>query len=107
MNITGKILGLNRWIKLLSGTLLCATVILLIFHFNLEESLLTRHSIILLAMPGAYALTGLIEIITGVPFMEIARKWDDLAGWQRGVLGVIIVVLSFLLIFYGVVLFII
>ncbi len=25
---------------------------------------------------------------TGVPFEELSGRWDGLAGWQRGVLGV-------------------
>jgi len=43
------------------------------------------------ALPGAIALTGLRELVSGVPFSEWAQRWDSLAGWQRGVLGVLIV----------------
>ena len=43
------------------------------------------------ALPGAIALTGLLELASGVPFSEWAQRWDSLAGWQRGVLGVLIV----------------
>jgi len=43
------------------------------------------------ALPGAIALTGLLELVSGVPFSEWAQRWDSLAGWQRGVLGVLIV----------------
>jgi hypothetical protein len=43
------------------------------------------------ALPGAIALTGLLELVSGVPFSEWSQRWDSLAGWQRGVLGVLIV----------------
>ncbi len=48
-----------------------------------------------LALPGAWALTGLLEMIAGVPFSQVAQKWDELAGWQRGVLGVLVVIVAF------------
>jgi hypothetical protein len=49
------------------------------------------HFLALFAIPGGYALSGLLEVITGVSFMEFARRWDELAGWQRGVFGTAIV----------------
>jgi len=36
-------------------------------------------------------LIGLAELASGRAFGELARDWDELAGWQRGVLGVAIV----------------
>ncbi len=48
-----------------------------------------------LALPGAWALMGLLEVVTGVPFTQVAQKWDELAGWQRGVLGVLVVIVAF------------
>ena len=45
-------------------------------------------------IPGAFFLVGLIEVVSGVPFSELAARWDDLHGWQRGVLGTLIVLLS-------------
>lgn len=50
--------------------------------------------LLIFAVPGGYALVGLIEMITGVPFSNLARKWDDLKGWQRGVLGTLIVIFA-------------
>lgn len=58
-----------------------------------------------LAIPGVYALMGLLEIIAGVPFSQIATKWDALAGWQRGILGTFVVILAFGLLIVGMVLF--
>jgi hypothetical protein len=39
----------------------------------------------------AYACIGFVEIVTGRPFSQLAKAWMELAGWQRGVLGVIII----------------
>ena len=54
----------------------------------------TGFGMIPLGLPGAYALMGLLEVVTGVPFTQVARKWDDLAGWQRGVLGLLVVAIA-------------
>jgi hypothetical protein len=43
--------------------------------------------LVLFAAPGAYALVGLLEALSGRPFREFAVKWEQLKGWQRGVLG--------------------
>ncbi len=32
-------------------------------------------------------LTHLSELITGVPFTQLSKRWDGLRGWQRGVIG--------------------
>ncbi|NNL99558.1 MAG: hypothetical protein HKO62_02325 [Gammaproteobacteria bacterium] len=45
----------------------------------------------LLGAPGAGVLYGTVELILGRPFMELSDAWDALRGWQRGVLGVVIV----------------
>jgi len=38
--------------------------------------------------PIAWGLAGVLQIATGIPFEELSRKWDGLAGWQRGVIGI-------------------
>jgi len=35
-------------------------------------------------VPVLYFLT---ELMTGVRFYELSRRWDGLRGWQRGVFG--------------------
>ena len=57
------------------------------------------------AIPGAMALVGLIQFVGGVPFGELAQKWDSLAGWQRGILGTIFVIAACGVIFGGLMLF--
>lgn len=63
---------------------------------------LTPPGMIPFALPGAFALKGLLEFVTGVPFLELARRWDELKGWQRGVLGTIIVLMALVVIIGGV-----
>ena len=46
--------------------------------------------LILLMTPGGFSLAGLIQFISGVPFNELSDKWNALAGWQRGVYGILI-----------------
>ena len=46
-------------------------------------------------LPAAVVLVGLIEVITGIEFTRISSAWDDLRGWQRGVLGLIVVAAAF------------
>jgi hypothetical protein len=50
------------------------------------------------ALPGSYALSGVIEFVTGVSFLEFARRWDELKVWQRGIFGTFIVVIALFLI---------
>ena len=44
-----------------------------------------------LGMPIIPLLIGLTQLTTGRHFGELAHAWDSLAGWQRGVLGLVIV----------------
>ncbi len=46
-------------------------------------------------LPFVYYLT---ELIFGKSIPELAEGWDDLAGWQRGLLGFAVVVLCFVII---------
>lgn len=52
-----------------------------------------------LLLPGAYAFAGLAELITGVPFPELARRWDELQGWQRGIYGTLLVLFGAAVVF--------
>lgn len=51
------------------------------------------------AIPGGFALSGIIQAVTGVPFARFASRWDGLKPWQRGVSGVAIVLAAAALIF--------
>ncbi|UJB64131.1 hypothetical protein YS110_04825 [Acidovorax sp. YS12] len=77
----------------------------IIYFVRLQGFAPTSFGMIPLAFPGAYALIGFLEFIAGVPFSMIATKWDDLAGWQRGVLGILVVILAFFAAAVGMMLF--
>ncbi len=105
MKIIDLLINTNKWLKLFTGALLFAAAFMVIGNLNLEESPIVKQLVIPLAVPGAYALMGLLEIITGTPFRKISGKWDSLAGWQRGLLGITVATRSFVLLIFGIVLF--
>ena len=92
-------------IKLVIGTV--CEVLAGQFYLHLKAQGLQPNIFLMIAVatPGAFGLAGLLELVTGISFTDIAGRWDDLAGWQRGVLGVIVVVLAFVLMMVGVMLF--
>ena len=45
-------------------------------------------------MPGALALVGIVELVSGIRFTTIARSWDAMPEWKRWTLGGLIVVLA-------------
>ncbi|MBU2709043.1 hypothetical protein KCM76_23810 [Zooshikella marina] len=51
------------------------------------------------ALPGAIAMVGIMQLVAGMPFDELASRWNLLAGWQRGVLGTLFFALSCVVIF--------
>lgn len=65
----------------------------------------THKGMILLGIPGAYGLTGLVELIVGVPFIQLSDAWDGLAGWQRGILGIFIVIAAFAIMMLAIMVF--
>jgi hypothetical protein len=48
-------------------------------------------------LPVAWVLAGVLQIVTGVPFQELSDKWDNMAGWQRGLIGVSVFLAGLLL----------
>lgn len=59
-------------------------------------------SMLVMMAPGGFAIAGLIQLISGVPFSELSDKWDSLKGWQRGVFGVAIFAFVAILLFGGI-----
>ena len=45
-------------------------------------------------LPVAWSLAGVLQLITGVPFEELSKKWDGLTGSQRGAIGITVFVLG-------------
>ena len=46
------------------------------------------------AIPFVYVCMGSIELITGRPYQQLAYAWMALKGWQRGVIGTLIVLVG-------------
>ena len=46
------------------------------------------------AIPFVYVCVGSIEWITGRPYQQLADAWMSLKGWQRGVIGTLIVLVG-------------
>ena len=46
------------------------------------------------AIPFVYVCMGSIEWITGRPYQQLADAWMALRGWQRGVIGTLIVLVG-------------
>jgi len=74
-------------------------------HKSLGSSHAGPIALIAMGAPGAFALVGLFELVSGMPFTKAAEAWDSLEGWQRGVLGLMVVVLAFALVIGGMVLY--
>jgi hypothetical protein len=89
--------------KLVAGSLVFVIVATYFMSHGLTAS--NPVKIIGFAAPGAFALVGLVEVTTGMPLTQVSSAWDALAGWQRGVLGILIVALAFVLMMAGIALF--
>ena len=92
--------GLLRFVIGLAAFAVCLAIAVFVVPYFGHE--LTPHGLIPLALPGVFALSGLIEFVTGISFLEFARRWDDLKGWRRGVFGSFIVLVAGFLIIGGV-----
>ncbi len=59
-------------------------------HFTLPD---IRDSFmqIVVGMPGAAAMAGLVELLTGKPIRELEAVWAGLAWWQKLILGLLFV----------------
>ena len=95
MELSIRVKGL---LKLLIGVIagIAAGYILYLME---EDSSTTTNMFYLaaMAMPAAWGLGGLLEFIMNRPFSEMEIWWGSLKGWQRGILGLFVVILSFVL----------
>jgi hypothetical protein len=84
----------KRGLKFLAfgGGLFALVVILLLWLSAHAHSI--HFPLVGASLPLALALIGSVELITGAPFQRLADSWMRLRGWQRGVLGTLIVLTS-------------
>jgi uncharacterized membrane protein YagU involved in acid resistance len=45
-------------------------------------------------LPCVFFLMGLVELVFGRSFGALAQEWEELEGWQRGIYGLIVVVIA-------------
>jgi hypothetical protein len=92
---------LKGLLKLLGGGVLFAIVFAYIYDNGLgDPSRGSPFKLIAMGLPGAIVLVGLVETITGLPFAQISEAWDGLTGWQRGVYGLIVIVVAIVVVFF-------
>lgn len=79
------------WKKIKTGAIISgvfAAVIISIILSGYRIKWISPFALVTGLTPTAWLLAGVFEITTGVPFTEMSQKWDSLAGWQRGVIGI-------------------
>ena len=93
----------NIRFKALLGMLISALLgVPLIAWIMWEASKGTRFNGLGIGLPLLPFIYFLTEFITGTKFYELSRKWDDIKGWQRGILGTLIVVGAGIIILFGI-----
>jgi len=70
------------------ATIIYLTILTVIVVGGYEIKQLNPFALVFALAPVAWFLAGVLQMITGVPFAELSAKWDSLAGWQRGVIGI-------------------
>jgi len=73
--------------KVVAGSLGAAAAFLLFRYLYWKEGFRGGPEALVFALPGALALAGVLELVSGTPLSEWSRRWDSLKGWQRGLLG--------------------
>ena len=92
---------LRGLLKLVGGCVLFVLIFSNIYNNGLgDPSKGNLFKLIAIGFPGAIALVGLIETLTGLPFSHISNVWDNLTSWQRGVYGLLVVVVAFIAVFF-------
>ena len=93
-------------LKFIGGGLLGAIAIYVFIHGErFKRGTVGPEMLIAVATPSAYSLAGFIEFVSGIPFGKLASSWDSLRGWQRGVIGLLVVAAAFAVLIFGMVLF--
>lgn len=77
-----------------------AFVTMLYIHTRFKAAIpFGRFIIIPMAILCVPFITHCIELISGMPVLRIYLTWGNLKGWQRGIIGLGIVIISLALVF--------
>ncbi|QIF00195.1 hypothetical protein [Roseimicrobium sp. ORNL1] len=88
-----RLRGLARLVFSLLG--MCAVGLLIWFFAGERPSVRPNvMSMMLAAMPGCYALIGIAEIASGVPYSEMKRRWDRLPRPQYIAVSIVLMLVT-------------
>lgn len=85
----------NRLKKLALGAIALVAVFWFVLWLQRQGNTPNSFALIGIGAPVAIGLVGLLEIIVNRPFSEMEEWWNNLKGWQRGVLGLLVVIVAF------------
>lgn len=83
------------FIKIAIGIVAGIAVTYFVFWLQSQGRTPNSFALIGLGAPVAIGLVGLLEAIMNRPFSEMEDWWGSLKGWQRGVLGLLVVIIAF------------
>jgi hypothetical protein len=94
----------RAWIKVGIGVIGFALMLGLFFLIGMMFGYapVNPFKMIPLCIPFVYLCIGLIEVVSARPYRQLAGAWMSLKGWQRGVIGTIIVLAALVFILLGV-----
>lgn len=87
--------------KLVLGFLGCLLMVGLLVGLSFAGYMPGPFTLIPAGIPFVYSCIGFLEVVTGKPFQHFADSWMALKGWQRGIIGTLIVLLAGALIIFG------
>jgi hypothetical protein len=95
----------RAWVKVGAGVIGFGAILGLLFLIGKIFGygfVLSPFGMIPFCIPFVYFCMGIIEVVGGRPYRQLAASWMSLRGWQRGVIGTVIIVASLALILLGV-----
>jgi hypothetical protein len=97
----------RAWIKVGIGVIGFALMFGLFFLIGMRFGYapVNPFRMIPLCIPFVYFCIGIIELVSGRPYRQLAAAWMSLRGWQRGVLGTFIILVAIVVMICAVALF--
>lgn len=95
----------NGLLKLIVGGIFSFAVLSWLFTGHAPSAKYGAFVLISLGLPLVVTFIGLLETLSGRPLQQFSAAWDALAGWQRGVLGVSLVLIFIIVLFSALILF--
>jgi hypothetical protein len=90
-----------RGLVTILGSGAVAGVLYLFLSFVLGHSAGSVRVPLVSAAPLVGVLVGMIELVSGVPFTQVAAKWDSLPQGMRLFLGTLLTVIALVVVFGG------